>query len=153
MPRDGRQKNHAEKADLQNYAGLLAKAVLQKVSNEKVFPKRSRWIIAGKIADIANDFHTCVHRANEIRVITQAERDARHYWQTMAISNLKTLNAKFSLAMDVLDIDPNSLREIGELEVKCKNILQGWMNSDIKRYGPPTSIKLLEAAPIEGDGH
>lgn len=147
MPRDGRKKTHAEKADLQNYAGLLTEAVLRKVCNEKVFPKRSRWLIAGKLADIANDFHTCVHRANEIRVTTQAERNARHYWQTMALSNLMTLDAKFSLAMDVLHIDPDSLREIGELEVTCKRILQAWMNSDMKRYGPPTGLN-----HIEGDG-
>lgn len=152
MPRDGKKKNASEKSQAERYGGELAKKVLDKLCKEKVFPKRSRWVIAKKIADLAVDFYSAIEEANGIKVITQGERDERHKAQTLAMAKLKSLDGALNLAMDVLSINPDYLDEISELEKTCERVIQGWINSEIKRYGPPTSIKLLEAAPIEGDG-
>ena len=151
MPRDGKNKNASEKSQAERYAGELAKKVLDKLCKEKVFPKRSRWIIAKKIADLTVDFHSSVHKANAIKVVTQVERDERHKAQTLALANLSALDAELNLAMDVLNINPDDLGDIAELEKTCERVIQGWINSEIKRYGPPTRIKLLEAEAIEGD--
>lgn len=151
MPRDGKNKNASEKSQAERYAGELAKKVLDKLCKEKVFPKRSRWIIAKKIADLTVDFHSSVHKANAIKVVTQVERDERHKAQTLALANLSALDAELNLAMDVLNINPDDLGDIAELEKTCERVIQGWINAEIKRYGPPTRIKLLEAEAIEGD--
>ena len=151
MPRDGKNKNASEKSQAERYAGELAKKVLDKLCKEKVFPKRSRWIIAKKIADLTVDFHSSVHKANAIKVVTQVERDERHKAQTLALANLSALDAELNLAMDVLSINPDDLGDIAELEKTCERVIQGWINAEIKRYGPPTRIKLLEAEAIEGD--
>ena len=151
MPRDGKNKNASEKSQAERYAGELAKKVLDKLCKEKVFPKRSRWIIAKKIADLTVDFHSSVHKANGIKVVTQGERDERHKAQTLALANLSALDAELNLAMDVLNINPDDLGDIAELEKTCERVIQGWINAEIKRDGPPTRIKLLEAEAIEGD--
>lgn len=151
MPRDGKNKNASEKSQAERYAGELAKKVLDKLCKEKVFPRRSRWLIAKKIADLTVDFHSSVHKANAIKVVTQVERDERHKAQTLALANLSALDAELNLAMDVLNINPDDLGDIAELEKTCERVIQGWINAEIKRYGPPTRIKLLEAEAIEGD--
>ena len=151
MPRDGKRKNASEKSQAERYAGELAKKVLDKLCKEKVFPRRSRWLIAKKIADLTVDFHSSVHKANAIKVVTQVERDERHKAQTLALANLSALDAELNLAMDVLNINPDDLGDIAELEKTCERVIQGWINAEIKRYGPPTRIKLLEAEAIEGD--
>ncbi len=151
MPRDWKNKNASEKSQAERYAGELAKKVLDKLCKEKVFPKRSRWIIAKKIADLTVVFHSSVHKANGIKAVTQGERDERHKAQTLALANLSALDAELNLAMDVLNINPDDLGDIAELEKTCERVIQGWINAEIKRYGPPTRIKLLEAEAIEGD--
>ena len=151
MPKDGKNKNASGKSQAERDAGERAKKVLDKLCKEKVFPKRSRWIIAKKIADLTVDFHSSVHKANAIKVVTQVERDERHKAQTLALANLSALDAELNLAMDVLNINPDDLGDIAELEKTCERVIQGWINAEIKRYGPPTRIKLLEAEAIEGD--
>ena len=151
MPRDGKNKNASEKSQAERYAGELATKLLNKLCSEKVFPRRSRWLIAKKIADLTVEFHSAVHYANGIKVATQGERDERHKAQTLALAKLYAVDAELTVAMDVLSIDPDDLGEIAELEKTCERVIQGWINAEIKRYGPPTRIKLLEAEAIEGD--
>ena len=151
MPRDGKRKNASEKSQAERYAGELATKLLNKLCNEKVFPRRSRWLIAKKIADLTVEFHSAVHYANGIKVATQGERDERHKAQTLALAKLYAVDAELTVARDVLHINPDDLGDIAELEKTCERVIQGWINAEIKRYGPPTRIKLLEAEAIEGD--
>ena len=97
------------------------------------------------------EFHSAVHYANGIKVATQGERDERHKAQTLALAKLYAVDAELTVAMDVLHINPDDLGDIAELEKTCERVIQGWINAEIKRYGPPTRIKLLEAEAIEGD--
>lgn len=139
--RHSKDKNISEKTPALRKTDELSEWLLRKLCNEEVFPKRSRWLFSGKIADLVNDFTTCVFRANEIRVVTAQERDARHYYQTMAISNLMALDAKINQAQRVLDISPESLHHYAVLANDCRSLLLAWINSDEKRYGPPTRLK------------
>ena len=116
----------------------------RKLCNENVFPKRSRWLFSGKIADLANDFETEVFVANEIKPTTQRELDARHYHLTMAIAKLMALDAKITQAGRVLSISPDTLELYAGYVNSCRNLITAWMNSDEKRYGPPTRLKHIE---------
>ena len=141
MARNDKQKHTSEKTPLLVKTEELMIWLTGKLCNEQVFPKRSRWLFGGKIADLMNDYHTAVHKANEIKVATQQERDLRHYYQTMAYSNLMALDAKINLAQRALDIEPEKLHHYATLCNACRTMLLAWMNSDTKRYGPPTRLK------------
>ena len=43
---------------------------LRMLCNENIFPKKSRWLLAGKIADLMNEFHQNLHVGNDIFVAT-----------------------------------------------------------------------------------
>ena len=138
--RHSKDKNISDKTPALRKTDELTDWLLRKLCNEKYFPKRSRWLIAGKIADLANDFSINVFRANEIRVVTPQERDARHYYQTMAMANLMTLDVKVNQAQRILDISPDSLEHYARLVNDCRALLMAWMNSDEKRYGSPARL-------------
>lgn len=140
MPRDAKDKTPKPKTALERKSIELTDHIFRKLCNEKVFPKRSRWLFSGKIADLCNDYMNCVDLANETRVVTQEERDKRHYWQTMAMSNLMALDARVNQAGRILGIDPNVMEYYAGLVNECRRLLLAWMNSDEKRFGKPTQI-------------
>lgn len=76
--------------------------------------------------------------------MTQTERDKRHYWQTMALSNLMALDARVNQAGRILCINPNTMEYYAGLVNECRRMLLAWMNSDVKRYGEPTRISKPE---------
>lgn len=138
--RHSKDKNISDKTPALRKTDELTDWLLRKLCNEQVFPKRSRWLIAGKIADLVNDFSVNVFRANEIRAITPQERDARHYYQTLALADLMTLDVKVNQAQRILDISPEALHHYAVLANDCRTLLMAWMNSDEKRYGSPTRL-------------
>lgn len=142
--RHSKSKKISEKTAVLRESHELVVWLSRKLCREDVFPKRSRWLLAGKIADTLNDYMRDVVRANEIKVITQAERDARHYWQTMAMAELMTLDVLVNNAVEILDIEPERLKRYAGLCNSCRGLLMAWMNADNKRYGPPTGLEHIE---------
>lgn len=123
----------------------ITRETLKAICRENVIPKRMRWLIGQKIADLINDFHTAVNVANEIKVSSHAEFVERHKYQTLAIAYLKAADVKMTLALDVLDLNADYLdRWAGQYNCTLKQI-QGWLNSDTKRY----STKYGELSPEE----
>lgn len=140
LAREDKKKNIKAKTPALRLAKELKLWLLRKLCNEKVFPKRSRWLVSGKIADLTNDFANCVRRSNEIKVVTQQEWGARHYWLTMAIANLMTLDAAVTDAVEILEINPNDMTHYSDLANDCRAALLAWLNSDEKRYGSPPRL-------------
>ena len=108
--------------------------ILQLVGNEKNFKKHRRWVMAGKIADLANDFFMALETANEIPVTQKVDAEERHRHQILAVARLKTLTKMLDLAVDVegLDVD-----RIGNLISSCNDelkLLSGWKSKDETRY-------------------
>ncbi len=52
-------------------SAYLTDAIFRKLQNEKVFPRRSRWLMSGKIADLANDYMDAIIEANDPKVQTE----------------------------------------------------------------------------------
>lgn len=123
------QKTRVEKA-----TDEIAKRTLDVLSKEDVFPKRSRWLMAYKIADLINDFHGAVMTANEIEVRSHAEFVERHKHQTLAIAFLKAADARMTLAMDVMTVNADKLEFWAGQYNDTLRQLQGWRNKDEKRY-------------------
>jgi len=145
MPARGmKMKNITEKTPALRAANEFSEYVLRLLCKEDLFPKRSRWLMSGKLADMVNDFHTAIFRANEINVVTPQERDERHYQITMALAHLMAIDAKMNLAMRVLDIEPNLLEHYAHLANECRSRIMTWKNSDKKRYGSPDGLSNIE---------
>ena len=117
-----------------NLANDLSAYTLRLLCNENLFPKRSRWIIAGKIADLVNDFHSSIHTANEIRVSTKAEAEDRHRYQTLAMAQLQAIEEKIELAKAVLDFDVDRLDHWAGMWLEEEKLLRSWISKDQKRY-------------------
>lgn len=153
MPARGTKiKTVAAKTPALNATDEFCRYVLRMLCQEDKFPKRSRWLFSGKIADLVNDYHTAVIMANEIKVETVRARDERLHQLTMALAKLLTIDAKINLAMRVLDIDPNKLEYYALLVAECRSKLIAWRTSDIKRYGSPeTIVDMVAGLNVEGD--
>ena len=124
----------------------MTDAILKKLQNEKFFPRRFRWLIAGKIADLANDYMTAIIEANDPKVQTQGLRDRRFELQQIALGKLSALDVKLAQAVRVMELNPNELEYIAGLVNRCRELMQAWVNSDKKRYGSPSGLN------IQGDG-
>ena len=135
-----RNKNRSEKTDCMNRTADLVEYLLRKLCKEDIFPKRSRWLFSGKIADLLNDFETYVNLANEIKPVTQEERDKRHFYLTMAVATLKAMDAKVNTAQRVLCISPEKLGNYADIVNDLGNLLTGWMKYDDKKYGKPSGF-------------
>ena len=141
--RDRNKIEPSTKTRVERETDKITKETLQAICREKVIPKRMRWVIGQKIADLINDFHTSVNVANEIKVKSHAEFVERHKSQTLAIAFLKATDVKMTLAMDVLQLNANYLETwAGQYNETLKQ-LQGWINKDEKRY----SEKFGELSP------
>ena len=117
-----------------NLANDLAIYTLRLLCNDKIFPRRSRWLTADKIADVANDFHTFVNMANEIRPTTREEADVRHQYQTLAMSALQTLDSKMELAAEIYQIDIDRLEYWAKMWNEEEKLLSSWISKDKRRY-------------------
>lgn len=148
MPRDQRLRHVSKQTPAINKTEELVDHLTHKLCKEDIFPKRSRWVVAGKIADLMNDFETCVHLANEIKVKSQQERDDRHRYLTLAIAHLMALDAKVNRAQRSLDIPVDKLHHYATLANDCRTLLMAWLASDERRYGSPS-----EPFISEGNGH
>lgn len=119
----------------------LTDRILRKVCQEKVFPKRSRWVIAEKIADTAVDYLTAVIEANDPKVQTQELRDRRYTLQQIALGKLSALDVLLNTAIRVLSLQPENFKDIASRIITCERLLKAWIASDEKRYGPPSEAE------------
>lgn len=132
--RDRNKVEPNQKTRVERETDAITRETLKAICREKVIPKRMRWVIGEKIADLINDFHTSVMVANEIKVKSHAEFVERHKFQTLAVAFLKATDVKMTLALDVLELNAGYLEEwAGQYNETLKQI-QGWTNKDEKRY-------------------
>ena len=132
--RDRAKIEPTEKTEVERETDALTKETLMAICREKVIPKRMRWLIGQKIADLVNDFHTFVFVANEIKVKSHEEFVERHKYQTLAIAFLKATDVKMTVALDVLELNADYLERWAKQYNATLRIIQGWTNKDEKRY-------------------
>lgn len=140
MARGDKKKTIQEKTPALRLTNELTEWLLRKLCNERLFPRRSRWLMSGKIADMVYDFSAEVYFANEIKAVTLKEWGDRHEAITLAIARLLALDAKVNEAVRVLEINPDEMQHFGTLVNNCKAKLEAWLNSDMKRYGSPPGL-------------
>lgn len=120
---------------------------LKFINREGIFPKRSRWMMAEKIADLVNNFYDAVNIANETNVTTASEAEFRMLHITEAIAYLNALDSKMNFAVDVFDINPDLLDFWASLMNQEKKLLSGWKSSEKRKYSHLLSIDAEDATP------
>lgn len=113
---------------------LLSYTIRSILCKEEMFPKRSRWLMAGKLADLLNDFHSYVQTANEIRVVTLQEAEDRHRYNTLALAKLMALDAKMNVAAVCFNINKDDLEYFEKLVNTEQTLLKGCIAADQKTY-------------------
>lgn len=150
--RDKSREPTSKKAPFLRAAEQLARETLALLCREKVFPKRSRWLLGKPMADLVSAYYSEAMTANGIRVQTAAEFVERHRHQTLAIAQLYSLNAMMGLAQAVLSINPDDLDYWATLLNEADRCTKAWMNSDEKRYGAiygPIGEPAISAQPVQ----
>ena len=118
----------------------LAEDTFRLISNEDIFPKKSRWIMSHDISKIINRVHTTVMFANGIDIdrALEAERPFLYLIRTLslaiALAWMHALDAKMSLSLDVLSTNGNKYEVWGRQYLKTRHYIQDWRRADIKRY-------------------
>ena len=119
---------------------------LRMLCNENIFPKKSRWLLAGKIADLMNEFHQNLHVGNDIFVATEEDAHERHLRQTRAYSALYASASVMRTACDVVRFDRAKIAQERRKLKKLKSLLdsgkigmdavenhyQSWYSSAVK---------------------
>lgn len=129
-----RRKGPSQKSALLGSMRALLLETTRLVSNEKVFPKRGRWVAAYDILQAARDFYRHVNRANGIEVRLYEEAVERHKEQTKALASLEDLDELVEFAQEALSINPDYFTTWANLFNEAKRTVQRWQRSDEKRY-------------------
>lgn len=132
--RDNYKKPASKKSAAINASDDLLRETLGVLNREKVFPKRSRWLIAYPIAEIVNNYHTMVAYANGIKVTNHELFVERYTAQTLAIAWIYTLAVKMSAAQLILEANADRLDRWQELCNNADRVTKAWRNADVKRY-------------------
>lgn len=132
--RDRNKMEPDQKTRVERETDKLTGETLRAMCREKVIPKKMRWIIGQKIADLVNDFHTSVNIANSIKVRSHDEFVERHKFQTLAVAYLKATDTKMTLALDVMELNADYFETWAGQYNETLRQIQGWLTKDEKRY-------------------
>lgn len=132
--RDRNRIEPDQKTRVERETDKLTGETLRAMCREKVIPKKMRWIIGQKIADLVNDFHTSVNIANGIKVRSHDEFVERHKFQTLALAYLKATDTKMTLALDVMELNADYFETWAGQYNETLRQIQGWLTKDEKRY-------------------
>ena len=127
-------KRTESKLEVQTKSKELARYTTSICSNEKIFPKRDRWIITNRIATIALTIMEEVDTANSIYVSTKGDYDLRRRSQTIALSYTARLLGLMELAYLKYSIDSKRIRYWTQLVIDTRELIKKWRKSDADRY-------------------
>lgn len=105
------------------------------VTNEKVIPKRYRWLFAQKLIDSANDMLTLAIKANSVYVALPGDYELRRSYQKRAY-------AETCAMLTLIDIAYQTFRTVSDhkhttwinLILAAQSDIRNWIENDKKRY-------------------
>jgi hypothetical protein len=117
---------------------ILSRHTVQKCKNERIFPKRNRWILTQPIVNECLQATACIRRANATFVHpgNEDEYNYRHMQQVEAHAHLNALYDLLDIAYDVLDElhEDESIYYWTGLIYAADSSLKNWMESDTQRF-------------------
>ncbi|MCC8151982.1 MAG: hypothetical protein LIO96_11155 [Lachnospiraceae bacterium] len=116
-------------------ARLLAAYTIDICTNEKNFPLEYETALTNDIIQTAKDIYLYARRANRIKVESNDTRTERRLLQEMAIRRCGDLCDLIELAQPVYHLETRRIKYWEDQTDYVQNLLERWMNSDIRRYG------------------
>ena len=113
-------------------ARILAEYTLTICKNDKVFPKKYRWLLTSKLVNESIDIMREVRMANSIRVRVFVDYVARRRHQLEAAARVSSMYSLVALAEHTLSIESNRIKHWTKLIVGVDNSLSAWYHSDYK---------------------
>lgn len=112
---------------------------IKAVTNEKVIPKRYRWLIAQKIIDSSMSMLTNAIKANSVYVkeeFKQSDYELRRKFQKLAYAETHNM-------LTLIDVSYKTFKTITDKKHKtwislilvAQTDLKNWIENDSKRYG------------------
>ena len=127
-------KRTESKLEVQTKARELANYTTTICSNEKIFPKRDRWILTNRIVNTVLTIMEEVDTANDIYVSTKVDFDLRRTSQTIALSYTARLLGLMQLAYEKYNIEDKRIKYWTQLVVDTRELIKKWRQSDSNRY-------------------
>lgn len=127
-------KRTQSKLEVQTKARELANYTTTICSNEKIFPKRERWMLTNRIVNTVLTIMEEVDTANDIYVSTKVDFDLRRTSQTIALSYTARLLGLMQLAYEKYNIEDKRIKYWTQLVVDTRELIKKWRQSDSDRY-------------------
>lgn len=128
-------KRSESKLEVQTKSKELAKYTITICSNEKIFPKRDRWVLTNRIVSTSLIIMEEVDTANDIFVVTKGDFELRRRSQTIALSNTAKLLGLMELAYNKYYIEDSKIIFWTQLVKTTRDLIRKWRQKDKERYG------------------
>ena len=108
------------------------------LSNPKVFDPSIDTELINRIRNCAYDIYAKAWSANKIRAETNtANRVMRYCLQEECITLCDEMMAYIGIAKAVFKLRRRKMKHWSGMIIEVRALLQGWKESDVKRYGQP----------------
>ena len=124
-----------QKLEVVTKAIELAKYSINTCKSEKNFPKKERWIMASRIANLSIDIVTAIRKANDVRVSIDQDYLYRRQLQVEAAGNCEAMLTLIDLAHVCLNLETRKVEYWAGLIVELEKLISKWRKSDRERYG------------------
>lgn len=114
----------------------LIKYTYDRVKDNDIFPKNQRWLMAKTIWDAACGAHTCIIRANAIKVECREDADVRLNLVKQAIGHLDVLNGMIDICNVKGQISDDRAEFWTGLATKTENMVKAWLKAQRTQYKP-----------------
>jgi len=118
---------HTQAIELANYTTTIC-------NNNKIFPKRDRWMIASKIVNASITILTSVVKANGIFVSNKESYKKRREYQELARDSTLELLALIDLSYNKYHIESRKIEYWTRLVYDERKLILKWMKSDKDRF-------------------
>ena len=127
-------KGLRKQGDLQvfNCLRILTCYTLHAVGNEKVFPKKTRWILANRIATECVNASVNIKKANTYR-LDDTYAPLRASLQYEARANLEAMLGLLEIAYETYGLETAKVQHWTKLITDTLTTLSAWMKSDKER--------------------
>lgn len=127
----GRLEVHIKAQALAAHTALILK-------NPKVFNPEVDTELINRIRNCAYDIYAKAWAANKINAEGNAiNRAMRYQMQEEAILTCDTMHAYIGIAKSVFHLKKRKMAYWSRMILEVRALLQGWKESDVKRYGQP----------------
>ena len=115
----------------------LTKYTIQAVGNENLFPKKSRWVIAQKIADECTSAYSDIMGANAVWIDKDTPIEEKRYrrgLQIQAHAHLQSLLALIDMAYICYGLEGSKIEYWTKSVRDTDTKLKAWMKSEREKF-------------------